>query len=196
MPDSIGNLMREATEQLPTKWDPPETIRRRGDRRKPRRRAVAVFVTIAALGLGGAVALSPAGTPEPPMPDPSASACVADLTLPQSEREVRLRVYHSAINAATSAAADFRSRGFEVVEAATADESTGDFNAMIRFGPAEVGEARLVQAHLPADSVTMEFDRTKTGTVDVFLGTRFSRLVTITQMRERMAALGPPVSPC
>ena len=138
----------------------------------------------------------PTGSPRLPEPDATTSGCVADMTLPQSESEVKVRVYHPAISVATSVAADFRSRRFDVVEATTTTESTGEFSAVIRYGPAEVGEARLVLAHLPPDLVSMEFDRDKKGAVDVILGTRFTRLVTITEMRESITALGPPEPPC
>lgn len=196
MSESLENLMHEATEHLAAKWDPPEAIRRRGDRRRVGRRVAAALVAATALGVGGTTVLGPTGSPQPPEPDSTTASCVADMTLPQSESEVKIRVYHPAISVASSVAADFKARRFEVEEATTTTESIGEFSAVIRYGPAEVGEARLVQAHLLPDLVYMDFDQNKKGTVDVILGTRFTRLVTITQMREQIVALGSPEPPC
>lgn len=196
MPENLGDLMREATKGVSARWDPPETIRRRGDRRKLRLRVVALLAALSALGLSGAVALGPADAPELPRPDPTTLACVPDLTLPSSEREVQLRVSHSTIEAATPVADKFRERGFNVVQVVPTEESNGDFTAVIRYGPAEVGEARLVQAWLPPGQVSMDFDPYWKGVVDLILGTRFSQLATEAQMRERMVTLGPLVPPC
>jgi len=195
MRENLQTLMHGATEQLQVQWDPPEAIRRRAQRRRLRWRAAAAFVAVSMLGLGGGVVLAPAGPPRFPEPDPTPSGCVVDLTLPASESEVKLRVYHAAVGVATVAADDFRRRGFDVVEAAATTEATGDFSAVIRFGPAEVGEARLVQAYLLPDLVAMEFDPPRSGPVDVILGPRFRQLVTAQEMRARMAELGPLMTP-
>jgi hypothetical protein len=123
-----------------------------------------------------------------------------NLKLPESESDVRLRVYNGTgvPGVEKAAAADLRARRFDVVQALGEGSAPLGDNvvAIVAFGPPGAGAAWLVRAYL-LNQATVQFEPGRQDAdVDVILGPRFRQFATTTEMRQAIAIMGPPRAPC
>ncbi|WP_249998776.1 LytR C-terminal domain-containing protein [Actinoplanes sp. M2I2] len=177
---------------------PAAAVRARGRRRKVTTTVGAVAAVATAAGVTATLAWpqpDPASRPGPAANSPTV-ACV--LTLPNGPGEVRLRLFDGgAPGGLTDAtAAQLRARSFTVLTLAagpTEPPITGP--ATVRFGPAAVGAASLIRAHLHGDADLVFEPGRPDATVDVTLGASFGRLATTTEVNQALVAAGRPSPP-
>lgn len=93
-----------------------------------------------------------------------------------------------------SLGADMAARGFKVVKVAS-ERNRSDAVAVLRFGPAAVGRATLVNAHF-LGRAQPRFDIARQGkTVDVVVGAGYRQLASTTEKNQALAMIGLPQAP-
>lgn len=146
---------------------------------------IAVIIAVSNDSTGGAT--PQAGCPEGSIP--------ANLELPDV-RLVKINVFNGTDQAglASQVGENFSNRGFEVLERTDHDSKVEEV-AVLRYGPAAVGAAHVLQAYFLRDA-RLEFDlEREDDVVDVVIGSQFQQLATETEVRQAIAALGNPVAP-
>lgn len=122
----------------------------------------------------------------------------ADLTL-RDASQIQINVYNGtgAAGLAGQVAENFANRGFEVLERDdAADSEIGEEDvAVLRYGPAAVGAAHVLQAYFLNTAVSQfQIDR-EDEVVDVVIGPGFRQLATETEVRQSIAGSGNPALP-
>jgi RNA polymerase sigma-70 factor (sigma-E family) len=201
----VGDLSIDIRGDVKT---PPvgEVVQHAGRHRRRRQTLLAAVVVLLLVAVTIVVRLAipesdapPVQPPPQPSPRSSCSAAV-NLKLPDSESDIRLRLYNgtSVVGLEQAAATDLRSRKFVVVQAVpqTSTPLNTEVVAVVSFGPAGTGSAWIVRAYL-GNRASIEFDPTRQDAdVDLILGPSFRQFATLTEMREVIAGMGAPVSPC
>lgn len=119
----------------------------------------------------------------------------ADLDIPL-EGDIEVAVFNGSDVAGLGrqAATEFAARGFQVTRW-EADESRPDSLAVLRFGPAAVGRATLVNAYL-FGRARLEHDAARQGrTVDVVVGKDFKQVATPAEKDQALGMIGLPRPP-
>ncbi|MBB2942871.1 hypothetical protein FB565_002584 [Actinoplanes lutulentus] len=172
---------------------PAADVRAQGRRRALRRRTAAAG---AALSLVAVVAAGALVTRQPPEVDTPGNAlpvtiCAVpvDLTLPSAPGDVTIRVVGDT--RAEEVAGDFRTRGFVASGQTAINPLPNDTVAVIRYGPAGVGKAVLVQAYLIGQAETVFVPGQGDDTVELMLGPAFQQVATPTEVNQALAAIGP-----
>jgi hypothetical protein len=148
------------------------------------------IVVFRALGSDQELSVAPESCPEGFVP--------ADMSLGDAS-EIKLNVYNGTGQAglATQVGENFANRGFEVLEREdAADSEVGDDDiAVLRYGPAAVGAAHVVQAYFlfRAESI-FQIER-EDDVVDIIIGSGFRQLATETEVRQAIAGSGNPDVP-
>ncbi|HEY0000955.1 MAG TPA: LytR C-terminal domain-containing protein [Actinoplanes sp.] len=128
--------------------------------------------------------------------DCPAGAPLADLTLPEDQAEVTVKIYNGTdkTGLAESVTREFENRRFKVQKAA---ESKSKYKgvAELRFGPDAVGKAQLVRAYFLAQS-KMEYNAKRKGSViDIVIGNEYRQLATTTEVNQSLVEVGEPTLP-
>ena len=206
MSDEIEQTLGRIARGLPTvDWQPASVLRRRGTRRRRALLAV-VAAGVAVLLVGGGLTAWTLVTPRrpgngiidvigaagsgPPAPESPCPSVRVDIP---ERGKVLVNVYNGTnrVGLAGNVGADLGNRGFMVGRVADADPAATTF---LRYGPDGVGNAWLVSAYFLEPK--MAFDLLRTGSeVDVVLGDSFQQLLTITEVNQRIAAMGKPTPP-
>ncbi|WP_433826258.1 LytR C-terminal domain-containing protein [Actinoplanes sp. CA-015351] len=177
---------------------PAADVRAQGRRRALRRRAAAAGAAlslVAVVTAGALVTRQPPEEESPAVANPAISlpvticAVPVDLTLPNAPGEVTIRVVDD--ERAETVAEDFRTRGFVASGWTAINPLPDDTVAVIRYGPAGVGEAVLVQAYLIGQAETVFVPDQADNTVELMLGPAFHQLGTPTEVNQSLAAIGP-----
>jgi hypothetical protein len=184
---------------------PAAAVRARG-RSRARRQLAAVLTAGAVVAVAAGVTIvSHQSTPaaEDPAIGTASSGDAAiglatgcNLTLPEGPEQVRIRVLDGGAlaNRLEATLSVLRTRGFAVSQATTGD-SKPDGSAALRYGPAAIGAASLVRAEIHG-AVTMTFDPTvRDDTIDLTLGSSFTRLATTTEINQNLVTIGLPEAP-
>jgi hypothetical protein len=151
---------------------------------------IATVMVLRALDRDQELAAAPEQCPEGFVP--------ADLSLPDAS-EIQLNVYNATdlTGLADQVGENFANRGFEVLERDdAADSEVGEEDvAVLRYGPAAVGAAHVIQAYFLNTAVT-QFQIDREGeAVDVVIGPGFRQLATQTEVYQSIAASGNPSLP-
>jgi len=185
---------------------PAAAVRARG-RRRGRRQLGALLVAGAVVATTAGIAATktlgwPDGRVAPQQPaatqSTGAGPVVCVLSIPDSPATVRVRVVDGGAPAGTpdTTAAQLRARRFIVL----ADiNGTTDSNAVgtaaLHYGPAAIGAATLLRAELHGN-IAMQFDPDRADeTIDLILGSAFTRLATMTEVNQALVAAGEPSAP-
>jgi hypothetical protein len=198
MPRDVPDLLNDLEADIArVRLAPASAVRARGRARAPRRTAVAASGLVVVAGLAGAGVARIAADPGPSPAAPAAGPCGnrVDLRLPGDPATVPVRVLDgTGAGRDRTVAGDLRARGFDGAVAAGAAPPT-DAVAILRYGPAGVGRAALVQAVLRRQATTWFEPARRDGAVEVVVGSRYRRLATPTEINAALAESGPPVTP-
>jgi LytR cell envelope-related transcriptional attenuator len=193
----MSRTLPDRLRQLDTDLDdlrvlPAATVRARGRRRAHRRLVGAVAAVAAAAGTTGVMMIL-VRPEQPPVTTAGPSAPACTLALPADPAQVRVRVIDGGAPAGPAdAVAGLRDRRLTVLTGTPA--KTTDATAM-RYGPEAVGAASLLRAYLPGE-VIMSFDARRAGdTIDLTIGSDFTRLASPTEVNQALVAAGEPTAP-
>ncbi|MEV4349521.1 LytR C-terminal domain-containing protein [Actinoplanes sp. NPDC049596] len=179
---------------------PAAEIRARGRRRSRRQMTAMVAAGAAVVATAGVTAAWPRDHPVP-AGDPVAAqpttvpGVPCDLSLPKSPSDVRIRVLIGGARGGLTVVAtgDLRARGFTVIDGPAGPATA--LAATLRYGPSTIGAAALVRAEIHGE-VSMGFDPTRTDeTLDLSLGTAYTRLATPTEINQNLVTAGEPSAP-
>jgi hypothetical protein len=139
-----------------------------------------------------------AGGPAAPQTTEAGPAVSCVVALPDDPAAVRIRVVDggSPTGSPAAVASQLRARRFTVLPDTTGTVGDGGGGAAtLRYGPPAIGAAALLKAELHGH-VTMRFDPARRDdTIDVILGWTFTRLATMTEVNQALAAAGEPTAP-
>ncbi|MPZ27849.1 MAG: LytR family transcriptional regulator [Micromonosporaceae bacterium] len=163
---------------------------------------VRALAIVAVLLIGALVAVYLAMNREPGSAQAGDGACrpgsvPANLDLPAANT-VKINVYNATgqVGLASQVGEDFANRNFDLQQ--RGDDPLGsevEGVAVLRYGPATVGAAHVLQAYFLNDAEP-QFDIERTDdVVDVVIGVQFRQLATETEVRQSIAALGNPEPP-
>ncbi|MEV4703976.1 LytR C-terminal domain-containing protein [Actinoplanes sp. NPDC049316] len=180
---------------------PAAAIRARGRARARRRTTLAAAgLTLVAAGAGTVVVRTTGDRPSPGSPPPAAAPadpCAGlDLRLPDDPSQVAVRVLDGAATAGLdrTVVRDLHERRFtKAVAAGEAAERT-DAVAILRYGPAAVGDAVVLRA-MVRNRAVMQFDPSRDGVVEMVIGDGFRELATSTQINQALVEAGEPAAP-
>jgi hypothetical protein len=125
-----------------------------------------------------------------------AGAPLANVTLPKDPGEVTIKVLNGTKTPglAESVTNDFKNRRFKV-QAPSEDKKQVKDVAVVRYGPAAVGSAQLLEAYFLGQA-TPEYDPKRKGAVvDIVVGSQFQQLATSTEVNQSLVELGEPLVP-
>jgi hypothetical protein len=175
---------------------PAAAVRARG-RRRGHRQLTALLMAAAVVATTAGIAATkflerphqrPVATGDLPRVE-----CV--LAVPDSPAEFRIRVFDGGAPAGLleTTVSQLRARSFTVQVGTTRGGPVG--TAALLYGPATVGAVTLVRAELPGH-VTEGFDPDRRdGTIDLTLGSAFTRLATTTEVNQNLVAAGELSAP-
>lgn len=194
MADRLKEILREATDSVHVIWPEAAEIRRRADRRRITLRAFAVAVAVIAVATTLRVTVFQPASAPPPQLDTRPTPCAGlDLSMPQSESEVKVVITARGERYGPIEQA-FKDRGFIVAQSFSQQEPPEGLT-VIRYGASEVGDAWLVYAYFLREA-HIEFEPAlRTGAVDIIIGREFKQLATPSEARRMIAALGRPPEP-
>jgi LytR cell envelope-related transcriptional attenuator len=147
-----------------------------------------VFVIVALVrdSQGGAVAGNdcPAGAP------------LANVTLPDDPGQVTIKVLNgtSTPGLAEKVTNDFKNRRFKTQKPGEDKKRVKDI-AVVRYGPAAVGSAQLLEAYFLGQATPEYNPKRKDAVVDIVIGSRFQQLATSTEVNQSLVELGEPQVP-
>ncbi|MFI7599908.1 LytR C-terminal domain-containing protein [Actinoplanes sp. NPDC049681] len=120
-----------------------------------------------------------------------AGAPIADLRLPKGPKEVTVKVLNGTRTQgrARDVSAEFANREFKV-EKPGENKKHFDEVALLRYGPAAVGDAQLIQAYFLGDATRAYDPKRKGAVVDVVIGERYRQLGTTTEVKQSLGILG------
>jgi hypothetical protein len=150
--------------------------------------AAIVFVVVALVRDTQGDAVADSGCPE--------GAPLADVTLPDDTKDVKLRVLNgtSTANLAENVSTAFENRGFSMQKPA-GSKSKYDGIAIIRYGPKAVGDAQLIKAYFLGEAKP-EYNAKRTDDiVEIVVGDDYAQLATSTEVNQSLVELGEPEVP-
>jgi hypothetical protein len=126
---------------------------------------------------------------------PEGSIVVQLAPLPEVS-DVKLNVYNGTDQAglASQVGENFANRGFQVVDTGDSENRVEEI-AVLRYGPAAVAAAQVVDAYFLNDATEDFLIDRKDDVVDVLIGQDFRQLATETEVRQAIAAVGNPAPP-
>jgi hypothetical protein len=125
-----------------------------------------------------------------------AGAPLADITLPDDPDQVTVKVLNGTKTPglAESVTNDFKNRRFKV-QAPGQDKKQVKDVAVVRYGPAAVGSAQLLEAYFLGQATPEYNPKRKGAVVDIVVGSRFQQLATSTEVNQSLVELGEPLVP-
>ncbi|HEV7964551.1 MAG TPA: LytR C-terminal domain-containing protein [Actinoplanes sp.] len=125
-----------------------------------------------------------------------AGAPMANVTLPDDPDQVTVKVLNGTKTRglAESVTNEFKNRRFKT-QAPGEDKKRVKDVAVMRYGPAAVGEVQLLRAYF-LNQADLEYNPKRKGAVvDVVIGSRFQQLATTTEVNQSLVELGEPQVP-
>jgi hypothetical protein len=123
-------------------------------------------------------------------------APVADVTLPDDPNQVTVKILNgtNTPGLAESVTKEFKNRRFKV-QAPGEDKKRVKNVAVIRYGPAAVGYAQLLEAYFIGQATPEYNPKRKGNVVDIVVGTQYRQLATTTEVNQSLVELGEPQVP-
>lgn len=174
---------------------PAADVRARGRSRGRRRTAALTAAGAVVAATAGVAFLVPHERSAPSSPVAGRPAIPCVLTLPDSPADVRIRVFGGGAPAGSvdAVVAGLRDRQFPVESIATGGERAS--TTVVRYGPAAIGAAAVVRAVVHGATGTRFDPGRADATVDLILGTAFTRLATPIEINQNLATAGEPTAP-
>jgi LytR cell envelope-related transcriptional attenuator len=125
-----------------------------------------------------------------------AGSVMADVTLPDDPAEVTVKVFNGTTTPglAENLSNDFANRRFKTQKPA---ENKTKFKgvAELRYGPAAVGSAHLLNAYFLAQAKAQYDPKRKGAVIDVVVGSLYQQLASPTEVNQSLVELGEPDLP-
>jgi hypothetical protein len=125
-----------------------------------------------------------------------AGAPLADITLPDDPDQVTVKILNGTTTPglAESVTNDFKNRRFKV-QSPGEDKKRVKGVAVVRFGPAAVGSAQLLEAYFLGQATPEYNAKRKGAVVEIVIGAQFQQLATSTEVNQSLVELGEPLVP-
>jgi len=125
-----------------------------------------------------------------------AGAPLANITLPDNPNQVTVKVLNGTTipGLAEKVTNDFKNRRFKT-QSPGEDKKRVKGVAVVRYGPAAVGSAQLLEAFFLGQATPEYNPKRKDAVVDIVIGNQFQQLATTTEVNQSLVELGEPEVP-